>query len=82
MVLVDYIGIFLHVAILLATYYFRYMYTIEWFLFVHNLKRIVNFWHLLINRGETTQGANGIRGEMTRYHIYHLKSFFLDSNNK
>ena len=24
MVLVDYIGIFLHVAILLATYYFRY----------------------------------------------------------
>ena len=33
------------------------------------------FKALLINEGETTQGANGIRGETTRYHLFHVDFF-------
>ena len=34
------------------------------------------FKALLINEGETTQGANGIRGETTRYPSYYPQGTF------
>jgi hypothetical protein len=33
------------------------------------------FKALLINEGETTQGANVIRGETTRCHLFHVDFF-------